>query len=128
MGSSDVEAAAAVAVITSERGSTKQNGDNNNNDNSSSSSSSIVEVTVNTILPNVSPSAVQLAWLDYTWRRGGGLLAIFVPIFDDTTENDNGDNDNDYDNHNHNESSFPRKRLLLPLFAEEEIITATIGS
>ena len=57
-----------------------------------------VTVSVSTELPNTSLQEAHEAWLEFTWKSGGGLPILVIP--------------NNQDN----------SRRLLPLFAKEELL------
>lgn len=65
-------------------------------------SSARIHVRVERIFPRVSPQQAKEAWLDYQWKRGGGLLGILV-IPEQEEEN-------------------RQRRRILPLGMQEELL------
>mmetsp|Transcript_18001 Transcript_18001/g.27213 ORF Transcript_18001/g.27213 Transcript_18001/m.27213 type:complete len:414 (-) Transcript_18001:12-1253(-) len=62
-------------------------------------SNNVVDVSISKQIPQISPTEVQEAWLDYTWCQGGGL-----PLLVQLSKKNR------------------QKRTLIPLFAEEILL------
>lgn len=68
---------------------------------SSPATTNKVTVSVSTELPNISLQEAHQAWLEFTWKSGGGLPILVIPNNQDDS------------------------RRLLPLFAKEELLQVT---
>jgi len=100
--------------IQSSNSSTNDDERSSSPNNTSPPPPSFVSVNIPTFLPGVTSSTARRAWLEYTWTKGGGLPVVVVPIVDGEDEN--------WDGGEEGEGSYVRKRRLLPLFAEEELV------
>ncbi len=97
-----------------------QNNKNYYHDNENSS----VQVVVKRDYPSLSSAKeARDAWLSYVWSDGGGLAAWVIPKDNDKQNGVDGGSSAARDTKKL-PFSFPSRRLLLPIFMEEELISS----